>query len=275
MTSTNWTGQGDLPPGDEPLPIDAVPVEPPPLPMDENQAEQIETVSDAPVHRPTLRSQTFQFVSLRELLGFGLLLIGIYTLVNLATARAIVVGESMQPNFYTDQLIVVNRLVYYFNEPTRGDVIVLHDPEDPSQDFIKRLIGLPGEEVAIRAGRVYINGTLLDEPYIPVFCTTCDGTWELDADHFFVLGDNRPNSHDSHAFGPIDRRLIVGKAWIRYWPLQTFGIISDPVYGPINPQRPATPPPPAAPTLPGGPRPTPFVPPVHPTATPVHRTGSV
>ncbi|MHB8629297.1 MAG: signal peptidase I [Aggregatilineales bacterium] len=220
---------------------------------------------------PRLRMRLAPF---RELLEFGLLLVGIYTLVNLTTARAIVEGQSMQPNFYTDQLIVVNRLAYYFGSPVRGDVIVLHDPEDPSQDFIKRLVGLPGEEVAIRAGRVYINGTRLEEPYIPVFCSVCDGTWELDSDHYFVLGDNRPNSHDSHAFGPIDRRLIVGRAWIRYWPLSAFSIIPDPAYGPINPQRPASPPPTVIPTIPNGPRSTPFVPGTRPAPAPIHQTGN-
>ena len=179
----------------------------------------------------------------RDMFEFALLLISIYALVNLTTARAVVEGISMQPNFFTGQLIVVNRLIYYFAKPVRGDVIVLHDPEDPSQDFIKRVVGLPGEQIAIRGGRVYVNGTLLNEPYIATFCTSCDGTWELDADHYFVLGDNRPNSHDSHAFGPLDRRLIVGKAWLRYWPFPDFGFIPNPVYGSINDQRPAAPPP--------------------------------
>jgi len=179
----------------------------------------------------------------RDMFEFALLLIGIYALVNLATARAVVEGISMQPNFFTGQLIVVNRLVYYFAPPVRGDVIVLHDPEDPSQDFIKRIVGLPGEQIAIRAGRVYVNGTRLEEPYIANFCSSCDGTWELDGDHYFVLGDNRPNSHDSHAFGPLDRRLIVGKAWLRYYPFPNFGFIPEPTYGSITGQKPAMPPP--------------------------------
>jgi len=197
----------------------------------------------------------------REVFDFALLVVGVYTLVNLVTARAVVEGASMQPNFYTGQLIIVNRLVYLFGDPVRGDVIVLHDPEDPSQDFIKRVVGLPGEEIVIREGRVYVNGTLLNEPYIPTFCTSgCDGTWELDADHYFVLGDNRPNSHDSHAFGPLDRRLIVGRAWVRYWPLSDFGLIPDPNYGPINSTHqplPALPPTrtPSAPPRPQNPSP--------------------
>ncbi len=210
--------------------------------------------------RPSLLSRNAFW---RDVIEILLLIITIYTLVNLATARAVVEGASMQPNFYTGQLVIVNRFAYYFNSPQRGDVVVLHDPEDPSQDFIKRVIGLPGELMQIKEGRVYANGTLLDEPYIPRFCTSgCDGTWTLDSDHYFVLGDNRPNSHDSHSFGPLDRKLIVGKAWIRYWPLQDIGIIPSQNYGTISTVRPLvlTPTPiPAMPTI-RAPRSTPIPP---------------
>ncbi len=94
----------------------------------------------------------------RDVVEIVLLIVTIYTLVNLATARAVVEGQSMQPNFYTGQLVIVNRFAYYFTEPQRGDVIVLHDPKDPSQDFIKRVMALPNETVQIQQGRVYING---------------------------------------------------------------------------------------------------------------------
>jgi signal peptidase I len=148
----------------------------------------------------------------RDFVEILLLILTIYTLVNLATARAVVEGRSMEPNFYTGQLVIVNRFVYYFNKPVRGDVIVLHNPQNPTQDdFIKRIVGLPGETVQIKEGRVYVNGILLDEPYIERFCMAgCDGTWSLDSEHYFVLGDNRSNSHDSHAFGPLARDLTPG-----------------------------------------------------------------
>ncbi len=183
-------------------------------------------------NRPRLRSRHTLW---RELTEIALLVVSIYTFVNLSTVRAIVEGPSMQPNFYTGQLIIVNRFAYYFRSPARGDVIVLHDPQDPSEDFIKRVVGLPGETVQMKGGRVYINGRLLDEPYIAEFCNTCpDDVWKLDEEHYFILGDNRNHSLDSHRFGPIDRRLIVGQAWIRYWPMQDFGIIPHPTYGPIS-----------------------------------------
>lgn len=188
--------------------------------------------------RPSLISRN---VLWRDVIEIVLLIVTIYTLVNLATARAIVEGASMQPNFATGQLVIVNRFSYYFSAPQRGDVVVLHDPQDPSQDFIKRVVGLPGELVEIRQGRVYANGTLLEESYIARFCTSgCDGTWILDDEQYFVLGDNRPNSHDSHSFGPIDRKLIVGRAWIRYWPPPEMGAIPHQDYAPVSLTRPPT-----------------------------------
>ncbi len=238
-------------PGDGAAQAEA-PLEPSQIPLPQS------TVPPPRTDRPSLLSRNALW---RDVIEILLLIVTIYTLVNLATARAVVEGASMQPNFYTGQLVIVNRFAYYFDNPARGDVIVLHDPEDPSQDFIKRVVGLPGEVITIREGHVYANGTPLEEPYIPRLCTSgCDGTWTLDAEHYFVLGDNRPNSHDSHSFGPLDRKLIVGKAWIRYWPPQDIGIIPHQSYGPISSTRP----PPPTPTLVPPPRPTqpaPVVPP--------------
>ncbi len=201
----------------------------------------------------------------RDVLEIVALIVIIYTLVNLSTARAIVEGPSMQPNFYTGQLVIVNRFAYYFSGPARGDVVVLNNPSDsckdiarskavielpfltPStsngqcEDLIKRVIGLPGETIEIEDGRVFVNDNMIEEPYIREFCDRgCDGKWTLGPEQYFVLGDNRRNSYDSHQFGPINRHLIVGQAWIRYWPLQDAGMIPHPVYGP-NPNTYAAP----------------------------------
>jgi signal peptidase I len=208
-------------------------------------------------HYPKLSSRRGWWRDVMEIVA---LIVIIYTLVNLSTARAIVEGPSMQPNFYTGQLVIINRFAYYFNPPQRGDVVVLNNPTEACkdvvktrglielpflsqntsngqcEDLIKRVVGLPGETIEIKNGRVYANGTELEEPYITTFCTVgCDGTWTLTEDQYFVLGDNRRNSYDSHSFGPIDRRLIVGQAWIRYWPLPDVGIIQHPAYGPVSP----------------------------------------
>ncbi|MCC7208267.1 MAG: signal peptidase I [Anaerolineae bacterium] len=163
----------------------------------------------------------------RDIVEIVLLILLTYTPINLMTARAVVEGPSMQPNFFTGDLVIVNRSVYFFSPPSRGDVIVLHNPRvSTGDDLIKRVIGLPGETVEINDGRVYINGILIEEPYIERFCTNCDGSWTLGPDQYFVLGDNRPNSYDSSRFGPISKDLIVGQAWIRYWPLSEFEILS-------------------------------------------------
>lgn len=199
------------------------------------------------IKRPGLLSRNALW---RDVIEVVLLIAIIYTFVNLATARAVVEGSSMQPNFATGQLVIVNRFAYFFSSPQRGDVVVLHNPSNNNEDYIKRVIGLPNEYVQIRDGRVYVNGMMLDEPYIAKFCKAgCDGTWQLDADEYFVLGDNRGSSHDSHSFGPIKGSLIVGQAWVRYWPLPDFSVIDHPRYDPV-PQD-FTPPPPTITPTPG------------------------
>jgi signal peptidase I len=194
---------------------------------------------------------------LRDVIETVLLIAAIYAFVNLATARFVVDGRSMFPNFDTDQFIIVSRLSYIVGEPQRGDVVVFHYPKQPDRDFIKRVIGLPGENVTILAGRVYIDGMLLEEPYIQNFCTgtSCDGEWLIGPDQYFVLGDNRSASKDSQDFGPVDRKYIVGRAFLRYWPPKDWGIIQH--WGFSNSGTPM-------PTLTPSPTPT-----VTPTMTPL------
>lgn len=179
--------------------------------------------------RPPLRGRRSL---LRDVLEIALLVLITFTPINLMTARAIVDGPSMQPNFHTGNLVIVNRLAYFFSAPQRGDVIVLHNPRyEGGDDLIKRVIGLPNETVELKDGRVYVNGVLLEEPYVRDFCGLgCNGTWTLSETQYFVLGDNRPQSYDSHNFGPIERHLIVGQAWVKYWPLSELSIIEHPNY---------------------------------------------
>jgi len=191
--------------------------------------------------RPPVRGKGL----LRDLTDTIALVLIIYTLVNMVAPRYIVEGASMQPNFETGEWIIVNRLPYLLGEPQRGDVVILDFPE-PQEDLIKRLIGLPGETVAIHDGLVFINGVPLNEPYINAM-PRYSGEWTLGPDEFFVLGDNRNNSRDSHAFGPVARDRIIGRAWVIYWPPQDWGIIPHYSYDG---------PPPATPTA----VPTPFFP---------------
>lgn len=178
----------------------------------------------ANVPQPKIRT-TRSFV--RELLETVLLIAAIYAFVNLATARFVVDGHSMLPNFNTDQFIIVSRLSYVLGEPERGDVVVFHYPMQPDRDFIKRVIGLPGDTVTILDGYVYINGHFLEEPYIDNFCSNkrCDGEWVVGEDEYFVLGDNRGASKDSQDFGPVNEKYIVGRAFVRYWPPEDWALI--------------------------------------------------
>lgn len=178
--------------------------------------------------RPPLQNQSLSRF-LREVLETAALIAILYALVNLATARFIVDGPSMQPNFYTGQYLIVSRLNYLFGSPERGDIIVFHYPNDPDEDYIKRVIGLPGDVVEIRDTLVYVNGEALDEPYINEACDAnhCrDNRWELDHDEYFVMGDNRNQSSDSRAFGPVDTRFIVGEALFRYFPVDQWGLLT-------------------------------------------------
>ncbi len=141
-------------------------------------------------------------------------------------------GASMEPNFYEKEYLIIDELSYRFHEPKRGDVIVFKYPENPKEYFLKRIIGLPGERVKISEGRVIVyndahpEGFEIKESYLPSdLLTAGDKITALGPHEYYVLGDNRQNSHDSRRFGPVDRSLVVGRAWFRGWPfsrIQTF-----------------------------------------------------
>lgn len=215
---------------------------------------------------------------LRELIETTLLIAAIYAFVNLATARYVVDGNSMQPNFHSDQFIIVSRISYILGEPQRGDVVVFHYPRQTDRDFIKRVIGVPGDMVVILGGRVYVNDELIEEPYIERFCSgkTCDGEWVVGQDEYFLLGDNRASSQDSQDFGPVERKYIVGRAMVRYWPPSEAGLISRPSYsenGAPIPTLTPTPLPSTTPTATMIPPASGIMPPDYPTATPTPYGG--
>lgn len=157
-----------------------------------------------------------------------LLRVGMDTLV----PRYVVDGASMEPSFYTAERVIVDRFTMLLSGASRGDVVVLDSPSSPDELLIKRVIGLPNEQIALRDGRVYVNGALLDEPYITEFCTSraCNGEWLLGPEEYFVLGDNRNHSLDSHTFGPVPASSIVGIARVRYWPPTEADLLSAPDY---------------------------------------------
>ncbi len=168
----------------------------------------------------------------KEMLQTMLMMLAIYTLLNLATPLRQVEGNSMEPNFHDGQRLFINRVVYMIGKPQRGDVVVIRNPKHADgEDLIKRIVGLPGEAIEIIEGKVFINDKPLDEPYIEALLKRPGAkTWTLGPDEYFVLGDNRNNSNDSYDFGPIKRETIVGRAWISYWPLRWLRMIPQPNY---------------------------------------------
>lgn len=130
-------------------------------------------------------------------------------------------GASMEPNFYNYEYLIIDELSYRFDDPQRGDVVVLKNPHRPSQFFIKRIIGLPGETVEIRDRTVFVNGAELDETaYLdPSIETFGNQVVHLHEGEYFILGDNRNESLDSRIFGPIIKDEIIGRTWLRAWPV--------------------------------------------------------
>lgn len=166
---------------------------------------------------------------IRELIDTMLTVSIVFALVNLACGRFVVDGISMAPTFETGQFILVSRVNYLVSTPQRGDVIVFNYPNDPTDDYIKRVIGTPGDTVALRDQQVYVNGALLNEPYInePCLPRACpDETWTVGPDEVFVMGDNRNHSTDSREFGVVNRQFWIGEAIIRYFPVQDIGVVA-------------------------------------------------
>jgi signal peptidase I len=165
-------------------------------------------------------------------------------------------GSSMEPNLHTGQYILVNKLVYFhfdlnaplrllpgqeglaqriiypFHQPQRGDILVFEYPHDVSKDYIKRVIGLPGDRVEIRDGQVFVNGAQIDQPFLKGAPTYCVGGYacqnspiQVPEGDIFVMGDNRGNSSDSREWGALPLDRVVGQAWLIYYPVADWGLV--------------------------------------------------
>jgi len=136
---------------------------------------------------------------------------------------------SMEPSFYEGQRVVVNKAAYWdwIGEPERGDVIIFNAPDSSDEDFIKRVIGLPGDTVEIKDRTVYVNDVALDEPYIMSKPSYNMSQITVPEGHYFVLGDNRNRSNDSHSGWLVERPEIHGKAWLSTWPPELWGVIPE------------------------------------------------
>jgi signal peptidase I len=138
-------------------------------------------------------------------------------------------GTSMAPLLSDQERIFINKFVYRFEPIERGDVVVFWYPLDRSKSFIKRVVGLPGETVEIRSGRLYVNNVELAEPYVPASYLDASKypAMIIPSDEYFVMGDHRDSSNDSRVFGPVPRPFIYGKAVFAYWPVDHFGSLTS------------------------------------------------
>ncbi len=146
--------------------------------------------------------------------------------INAVSARIRVDGHSMEPTLFTGEFVIVNKMAYKLGAAKIGDVIVFHPPNNPTEEYIKRVIGLPGEHVVIRDGKVMVNDQVLEEPYINA-APGYEADVMVGSDGLFVLGDNRNNSSDSHSWGTVPIDNIIGKAVLVYWPPQNWGLINQ------------------------------------------------
>jgi len=150
-----------------------------------------------------------------------------FVIINALTSRVRVENISMLPTLNPGELILVNKLAYKLGDPHHGDVVIFHAPNNPGEDYIKRIIGVPGDEVTIGSGRVIVNGVVLNEPYIAA-APNYNGSWIVPEDSLFVLGDNRNSSSDSHAWGFVPLDEVIGKALFIYWPISKIGSLTQP-----------------------------------------------
>ncbi|HEY7067010.1 MAG TPA: signal peptidase I [Chloroflexota bacterium] len=219
------------------------------------------SVVDEPVSPPVVPSQSVPPQStsssggvrafLWEMIQTVLLTLIIFLAVRAVVQNFKVEGASMEPTLHTGQYLLINKVGYarlegtpfafldhrggeadgyLFDGPTRGDIIVFRAPIQPDKDFIKRVIAVPGDTVEVRGGQVFVNDQNIDEPYIRDRAPYLVPKQTVPAGHYFVLGDNRPNSSDSHVWGLVPAENIIGRAWVSYWPPNLWGIVPEPVY---------------------------------------------
>lgn len=196
---------------------------------------------------------------IRELIETVILALLIFLGLQFSVQNFRVEGSSMEPTIEERQLIVVNKLIYFrpspldlhdspldynnserceeprsaaredtlfpFHTPSRGEIIIFHYPRDTRRDFVKRVIGVPGDVVEIKSGHVFINGDELDEPYVERPSRETRAARTLPPACFYVMGDNRRASNDSRDWGPVPAENIIGRAWVSYWPLDRLGTL--------------------------------------------------
>ncbi|MFC1912827.1 signal peptidase I [Chloroflexota bacterium] len=171
-------------------------------------------------------------VFIRDILGTAIGAIAIFLILQASLQSSIIIGSSMEPNFEDGQRLLISKVVYYFREPARGDVVVFTPPHIQDDEFIKRIIGLPGESVEIKENTVYIYHddevlSLVEQAYIEDPPRYTFSSQTIPASNYFVLGDNRNNSNDSHHGWTVTSEDIVGTAWLSIWPPDKWGLVPN------------------------------------------------
>ncbi|HPR34847.1 MAG TPA: signal peptidase I [Anaerolineaceae bacterium] len=190
--------------------------------MEQNEIET-NLVEPTPQLAPEKKARGFW----RDLIETILMAVVLFLVLNAVTSRVRVYNISMQPTLYEGNLLVVNKIAYKLGEPKRGDIIVFHYQGAVTEDYIKRVIGLPGDTINVASGVVKVNGQAITEPYIAEL-PGYTGTWTVPDGELFVLGDNRNHSSDSHDWGFVQKEWVVGKAIVVYWPLDRIRVLLSP-----------------------------------------------
>lgn len=162
---------------------------------------------------------------IRDIVTTFLVAVVVFFALQVTIQVSIINGSSMEPDLHNGERLIINKVAYHFEKPARGDVIVFHPPQSPSSTpFIKRIIGLPSDTVEIKNGQVIVNGEVLAEPYIKEAPEYYMKKLTVPDNSYFVLGDNRNLSNDSHGGWTVTRGEIVGKAWVSIWPPSLWGL---------------------------------------------------
>jgi len=153
---------------------------------------------------------------LETVISAGIIAFIIITFIGQVT---VVRGASMEPTLHNNERLIANKISYRFERPERGEIIIFRPPLEIKRNYIKRIIGIPGDKIEIANGEIYLNDKKLEEPYVKNRSYENMPPTIVPDDSFFVLGDNRPNSSDSRYWGFVPRKNVVGRAWIVFWPL--------------------------------------------------------
>lgn len=173
-----------------------------------------------------------------DLLEVGIFALSIFLFIYLLVVQPHKIkGASMEPNFPNGEFLLTDKITYRLREPKRGDVIVFKAPTENGEEFIKRIMAVPGETISVADGSVFVNGKKLDEYYLPEGLFTSIGQFMVNKDkivvpegEYFVMGDNRPFSSDSRSWGFVPKDKITGRAWFVYWPVSSMGTVKEVTY---------------------------------------------